>query len=504
MKKIIPIFILLCTIIASCGTSPTNVVSLRGTNLVGGEISYTQLPPVENTNYLWVSHQDIDYVVSKNMNFARLTFSWEAMQPTLNGALATSTYATEMQDRVNYIASKGMYVMIEPHGADSGDFARYRGNPVGSAQVPNTAFADFWSRMATLYKSNPKVIFGLSNEPHDMGTMQWFNAAQAAINAIRATGSVNMIMVPGNGYTGASDWSNTWYDTSSPQVSNATAWLTLKDPVSNTIASVHEYFDSDASGSTTGIVSPTVGQDRLSGVVAWARANGVKVHVSEFGASVANSGSQTAITNFLNYINANSDVIIGWSWWAYGPPSWWGGYQFTLDPTNNYTTDDPKMAWLKPYLATTPVDAGTDTGSLPPPTDAGSAVDAGSDSGTVIDAGTDAGTPLVLTPVVRITYKWATGYCEEVDLVNKNTKTLTWSQIGLNLRGGTIRDQNNTGYPWDTWSGVFSARTGVITVKPVSYNKSVPAGSKATFGYCADFGPLKWTGTIVSGSLVMP
>ena len=49
-------------------------------------------------------------------------------------------------------------------------------------------------------------------------------------------------------------------------------------------------------------------------------------------------------------MDANSDVMIGWAWWAYGPPAWWGGYQFTLCPTNNYTVDDPKMAWLVPHF----------------------------------------------------------------------------------------------------------------------------------------------------------
>ncbi len=30
---------------------------------------------------------------------------------------------------------------------------------------PNSMFSDFWGRLATHYKSNPKVIFGLMNEP---------------------------------------------------------------------------------------------------------------------------------------------------------------------------------------------------------------------------------------------------------------------------------------------------------------------------------------------------
>jgi endoglucanase len=65
------------------------------------------------------------------------------------------------------------------------------------------AFADFWSKLASKYKENQKVFFGLMNEPHDMDSAVWFKLAQAAINAIRDTKAANMIFVPGNCWTGA-------------------------------------------------------------------------------------------------------------------------------------------------------------------------------------------------------------------------------------------------------------------------------------------------------------
>ncbi len=49
---------------------------------------------------------------------------------------------------------------------------------------------------------NPKVIFGLMNEPHDLPTENWLTAANVAIAAIRATGATNLITVPGNAFTG--------------------------------------------------------------------------------------------------------------------------------------------------------------------------------------------------------------------------------------------------------------------------------------------------------------
>src|SRR6266850_6471852 len=146
--------------------------SLRGVNLAGAEWPYTagQIP-VENQDYGWVSHEDIDYLASKGVAFARLIFSWEILQPSLNGDLDVA-YETTMRDRVNYATGKGMNVMIEPHGGDSPRFARYKDHAVGSAAVPNGAFADLWRRLAQLHQDNSKVIFGLTNEPNAISTMQ--------------------------------------------------------------------------------------------------------------------------------------------------------------------------------------------------------------------------------------------------------------------------------------------------------------------------------------------
>lgn len=336
---------------------------LRGVNLAGGEFSWGSVPsPKEGQNWQFVSDVDIDYLAAKGVKFARLLFCWELLQPTLSGPLNTvvGSYGERFVSRIAKLRAKGIHVMVEPHGAESPKFARYNGNLVGSAAVPNAAFADLWSRLATLYKGDPDgVSFGLTNEPNSMSTAQWFAAAGAAVSAIRATGASNRIMCPGNGWSGASSWTSNWYDTAATKLSNATAWKQfINDPLNRTLVSVHCYFDADRGGATNDVVDPLVGVNDLKVTVDWAKANGLKVHVGEFAASAANPVAATAVKNFLDYIDANRDVIEGWAWWAYGPPSWWGGYRFTLCPSSNYTVDAPVMAWLKdrftPPAPTTP------------------------------------------------------------------------------------------------------------------------------------------------------
>jgi endoglucanase len=324
--------------------------SLRGVNLTGAGWAYDPgVAPVSGTHYEWVSHKDIDYLAAKGVTFVRLLFSWEILQPTL-GAPFDVAYEWTMRDRVSYATSLGVHVMIEPHGGDSPKFARYKGNAVGSDAVPNSAFADLWARLAQRHKDNANVIFGLTNEPNAISTVQWFAAAQAAIDAIRAAGATNIIMVPGNGFSQPGSWNRTYYDSAVPRVSNAAGWAMLQDPLDNLVVSVHTYFDSDGGGNGIDIVHPEIIGQRLQPVVDWARARGIKVHLSEFGASSANPRAKEAVANALAYMDANADVVIGWAWWAYGPPDWWGHYQFTLCPKDDYTVDDPKMAWLAPHF----------------------------------------------------------------------------------------------------------------------------------------------------------
>jgi len=453
--------------------------SLRGVNLAGAEWAFSAgVTPVAGTNYQWVSPQDIDYLASKGVAFVRLLFSWEILQPALNGSFAGG-YESAMRDRVTYATSKGMNVMIEPHGGEYTRFARYKGQPIGSAAVPDSAFADLWGRLAALYQDNAQVLFGLMNEPNAISTVVWFGAAQAAIDAIRATGAANMIMVPGNGFSQPSSWNDSWYDTAVPKVSNASAWATLQDPLSNTVASVHTYFDADAGGGADDIAADDIIQQRLQPVVDWARAGGFKVHLSEFGANAATPGADAAVANAIAYMDANADVVIGWAWWAYGPPAWWGGYHFTLCPTANYTVDDPKMAWLEPHFEGPAAPAPLAPTIRPASVTARAPSDSTFTSNkTVADgdfADVAAGT-YSLKVAARTTYSDQDLFCVNVTLENPSDQIdIDWAQMTIDLRGHTLQA---------SWSSTIEGTTGIVTVTPAADTTTVRARSKTSFGFC--------------------
>lgn len=305
----------------------------RGVNLAGGEFG-SALPGVAGKDYTFPTPAEVDYYRGKGMNTFRIGFKWERLQPTANGPFEPA-YAARLSSIVKYASSKGAHVIVNPH-----NFARYYGNTVGSATVPNAVFADFWSKLSTEWRADPNVMFNLVNEPHTMPTEQWVGAANAAIAAIRATGAKNAVVVPGNAWTGAHSWTSSSYGTP-----NSVALLKIADPGNNVIFEAHQYLDSSSSGGGGECVSTTVGAERLAAFVEWLRANKLKGMIGEF-AGGKNQTCYTAITNMLTYMMESADVLVGWQWWAGGPG--WGNYPFTLEPTGG--KDQPQMGVLAPFL----------------------------------------------------------------------------------------------------------------------------------------------------------
>lgn len=308
----------------------------QGVNLAGAEFG-TAVPGTINVDFIWPSTAELDYFHSRGMNIVRVPFLWERMQPALNGAL-DSTYLADLDAIVSHAASIGVNVIVDPH-----NYARYGGHVVGSAELPDAALADLWSRLAIHFLGNDHVVLGLMNEPNSMSTEQWVSAANAAIAAIRATGSNHLILVPGNAWTGAHSWSQNWYGTA-----NAVAMLGITDSANHFAFELHQYFDSNYSGTAEACKAASgTGINELSGVTNWLRSNGRKGFLGEF-AGANNAGCHIAIVGALAHLDSNDDVWLGWTWWAAGP--WWGEYMYTLEPSANFSNDRAQMGWLMPYI----------------------------------------------------------------------------------------------------------------------------------------------------------
>jgi len=322
--------LLLCCVVLASGK-----VQFAGVNLSGAEFG-NNVPGTFNADYTYPTNSEVDYFVGKGMNVFRIPFLWERLQHS-QFASFDQTEQGRLTSIINYITiSKGKYVLLDPH-----NYARYYGQVIGQS-VPVTAFADFWTKLANLFKSNSKVIFGLMNEPNSMDSNLWAADAQAAILAIRATGATNMITVPGNGYTGAWSWTpaNAWYGSA-----NSLALASITDPLNNYVFEVHQYLDSDSSGTNADCAGNNIGSQRVQSFTTWARQNGKKAILGEFGGG-SSSTCLSAIDDLLNHLDSNTDVWVGWTWWSAGP--WWGNYFLSIEPANGQ--DKPQMSSLLKHL----------------------------------------------------------------------------------------------------------------------------------------------------------
>ena len=307
---------------------------LLGVNLAGAEFG-TNVPGVFGTDYIYPTHAEIDYYASKGLDVIRLPFLWERLQRTELGPLDDAELA-RLDDIVNYATSKGLKIEIEPHNYGYGF-----GALIGSAQTPTSSFADLWGKLAVHYKSNPDVIFGLMNEPHDQSATVWLSSANAAIAAIRSAGAMQEILVPGSYWDGAWTWTTT---------DNAAVVGTgIQDPAHNFAFEVHQYLDADGSGRHPGVVSTAIGVERVTAITQWAETTGNHLFLGEVGVST-DQASLTALDNMLTYIQQHTNVWQGVTYWAGGP--WWGNYMFSIEPQNG--VDKPQMNILVEHLTPVP------------------------------------------------------------------------------------------------------------------------------------------------------
>lgn len=317
------LLVLRFAIFVSCigaGSSHADV-AYRGVNLSGGEASgCTTKDAKYGFKYIYPSTAFMDSFLASGMNIFRLAFCWERVQPQAMAALDAAEI-TRIDTVVNYLTSRNAVVILDPH-----NYASYWGVRIGNGTT-NEMLADLWSKLAARYANNPRVFFGLMNEPNGISGDVWLAAANASIAAIRKTGATNRILVPGVVWTGAHSWTGTYYG-----IPNAVTMLQINDPGNNYVFEVHQYLDKDSSGTKADCLSEDIGVKRLALFSSWLRENNKKGFLAEFAGGV-NETCFKALANMLENVRQNSDIWVGWTYWSTGP--WQGNYMFNLLPKSD-------------------------------------------------------------------------------------------------------------------------------------------------------------------------
>jgi endoglucanase len=287
-----------------------------------------------------------------NVNVVRLPLNedcWLGLKDGLNPAYVGANYRSAISSYVNLLTANGLYTILDLHWAASGtelaNFGETPEFPNGRNPYP---MADrqwspqFWGSVADAFKDNPAVIFDLYNEPYpdnnqdsvaawtclrDGGTCggMSFQAAgmQELVDAIRATGARNLIMVAGVGWAGI-----------------MSQWLSYKpiDPYGQLAASTHRYREAwcNTLACWNSELTPVAQQ--------------VPLITGEIGEEAADVNCMTAFVHqYRWWADAHSVPYLAWTW------NTWPNYCLDLIASYDGTPSSPYGQDYKDHLASLPM-----------------------------------------------------------------------------------------------------------------------------------------------------
>ena len=215
--------------------------------------------------------------------------SWQFLTNNKIGGTLDATNFAKYDKVMKICFNTGAICAIDLH-----NYARVEGKIIGQGGPSDAQFADLWAQLATKYRTNDKVMFGLMNEPHDLDINIWANTVQAAVTAIRNAGATTqMILMPGTNFASAGAFV--------PSGSGA-ALVKVVNPDGSTtglIMDLHKYLDEDNSG--THSVCTTNNIDGAFAVVAtFLRDNNRLGIVSETGAGQDASVRAPSIIQYVS------------------------------------------------------------------------------------------------------------------------------------------------------------------------------------------------------------
>jgi aryl-phospho-beta-D-glucosidase BglC (GH1 family) len=175
----------------------------------------------------WGSNNDIPA-----SDFMLMATAWKAnvVRISLNqdfwlsgAALHNAGYQATVQQAVTNAEAAGLDVILDLHWSDCGNLALTTlhtteapdNTGVSGQQVMADANSlQFWTEAATVFKTDPHVLFELYNEPNGIAGAEWLNGSggatdsfgcktvgmQQLYNAVRATGAQNLVIIGGLNY----------------------------------------------------------------------------------------------------------------------------------------------------------------------------------------------------------------------------------------------------------------------------------------------------------------
>ncbi|MEV0569468.1 cellulase family glycosylhydrolase [Dactylosporangium sp. NPDC050588] len=261
-----------------------------------------------------VDQASIDAMKTWNIHAVRIPLNEECWLG-LNGSPSGAIYQQGVKDYVNRLVANGITPIVDLHwtrGAYTNGPDWHCKDAAATCQkpMPDAQYAPvFWTGVANTFKGNNAVVFDLFNEPYPEVASDWnktlgwqclrdggtctglpYETAgmQDLVDAVRATGATNILMV------GGLEWANDMRE-----------WLAYKpaDPLNNIAASWHSYsFNACASQSCWDSQVAPVAQQ-------------VPVVIGEFGQD--NCGFDY-MQRLVTWADAHGLSYLAWTWSPWG------------------------------------------------------------------------------------------------------------------------------------------------------------------------------------------
>jgi chitodextrinase len=496
---------------------------LLGVNRSGGEFACIQ------GNGIWdgpMDQKSIDAMLTWNVHTVRVPLNEECWLGTADvpAQYGGTTYQQAVKDYVNLLLSNGITPIVEMHW----NYGQYTGPSAGCPDVkatcqkpmPDAQYApQFWTGVASTFKDN-RVVFDLFNEPYperatgsessgwacwrDGGTCQGIGyqvaGFQSLVNAVRATGNTNVILLGGLAYS-----------------NDLTQWLQYKpsDPTGNLAAFAHLYnFNSCSNTSCFDSQLAPVAQQ-------------VPLTLSEIG---ENDCAHGFVDTVMNWADAHNVGYLAWTWNTWncstgpalitdydGTPTAYGagvqahlksvGSGDTTAPTaptglrvTSTTSGSVSLAWT---ASTDNVGVtgyvvyrdGTEAGTSATTSFTDTGLEAGTQHSYTVKARDAAGNTSAASAAVTATTgtggggsctvayhvdnDWGSGFTATVTVTNTGTTAtkawrVTWTWAG---------NQKIT----NAWSTTATQSGQNVTATDAGYNGALAAGAGTSFGFQATY-----------------
>lgn len=282
-------------------TPPGMVPRMNGVNVAGLEFG-VDINGTSTGVYNPPDLSQVSHFIGVGMNIIRFSFGWQYIQPTIKGEL-DAKYLALLDKYVKYTVDSNVHVIIDLH-----NYARRDGKIVGQSELGADTLVDLWSKLASHFKDQPKVFFGVMNEPHDVDSKTWIGVVQQVVTAIRQQGAANTILLPGNAWMHFATFADD-YNLGLGSVKNPDGTTT------GLIFDIHQYLDVDGSGSHSECTQ--YHPDEITAVAALLKRDGRQAIITETGGGNTQSCSDF-IYKFIKAVNHEYPSLIGAMMWGGG------------------------------------------------------------------------------------------------------------------------------------------------------------------------------------------